>query len=157
MTSNLDPPTPQKRFLKSIQGKLIMLLIILAIPNISIQAYFQYGRIQARRAEELQANLELARAVTKNFESFLKDILSDELLIGTALTSSPPLSNRDRDRMLANARTVHSEIWHLFWVNPAGRILASTDLESIGIDLTEQSYLREILAGRDIVVNDLIL
>ena len=99
----------------------------------------------------------MARAVSMNFETFFRDILIDELLIGTALTSSQPLSNQDQNRILAKARTMRSTFRQLFWVNPAGRILAATDPESIGIDLTERSYFREILAGRDIVVSDLIL
>jgi len=155
MTPN-QKPSPGK-FLKSIQGKLILLLITLVIPNVSLQAYFHYDRFQTRRAEELQANLELARAVSKNFETFLHDILVDELLIGTALTSSQPPSDLDQDRILAKARTARSTIGHLFWVNPAGRILAGTESGSIGVDLTDRPYFREILAGRETVVSDLML
>ncbi|MFZ0931385.1 MAG: PAS domain S-box protein [Syntrophobacteraceae bacterium] len=157
MTSNLDPPPLKTRFFRSIQGKLILLLVILIIPNFFILTYMYYDRFQSRRAEELQANLELARALSMNFETFFKDILIDELLIGTALTSSQPSSNQDQNRILAKARTMRSTFRQLFWVNPDGRILAATDSESIGIDLTDSSYFREILAGQDIVVSDLIL
>ena len=157
MTSNPDPPVLKKRFLLSIQGKLILLLAILIIPNLFILTYMCYDRFQSRRVEELQANLELARAVSMNFETFFQDILIDELLIGTALTSSQPLLNQDQNRILAKARTMRSTFRQLFWVNPAGRILAATDPESIGTDLTERSYFQEIPAGRDIVVSDLIL
>ena len=156
MTSNLDPLPLKKRFLPSIQGKLVLLLFILVIPNLFILTYMYYDRFQSRRVEELQANLELARAVSKNFEAFCRDIVIDEVLIGTALTSSQPLSNQDQNRILAKARTMRSTVWRLFWVNPAGRILAATDPESIGIEVTERSYFREMQAGRDIVVSDLI-
>src|SRR5208337_3992161 len=157
MTSNPDPPVLKTRFLLSIQGKLILLLLILIIPNFFILTYMYYDRFQSRRVEELQANLELARAVSMNFETFFQDILIDELLIGTALTSSQPLSNQDQNRILAKARTTRSTFRQLFWVNPAGRILAATDSESIGIDLTEHSDFREIPAGQDIAVSDLML
>jgi PAS domain S-box-containing protein len=157
MTSNPDPPVLKKRFLLSIQGKLILLLAILVIPNLFILTYMCYDRFQSRRAEELQANLELARAVSMNFETFVQDILIDEQLIGTALTSSQPLLTQDQNRILAKARTMRSTFRQLFWVNPAGRILAATDPESIGTELTEGSYFQVIPAGRDIVVSDLIL
>ncbi len=157
MRSNLAPPVRKTRFLLSIQGKLIQLLAILIIPNLFILTYMCYDRFQSRRAEELQANLELARAVSMNFETFFQDILIDELLIGTALTSSETLSNQDQNRILAKARTMRSTFRQLFWVNPEGRILAATDSESIGTDLTERSYFREISAGQDIVVSDLTL
>src|SRR5271169_201080 len=106
MTSNLDSPPLKTRFFRSIQGKLILLLVILIIPNFFILTYMYYDRFQSRRAEELQANLELARALSMNFETFFQDILIDELLIGTALTSSQPLSNQDQNRILAKARTM---------------------------------------------------
>ena len=120
MTSNPDPPVLKTRFLLSIQGKLILLLAILIIPNLFILTYMCYDRFQSRRVEELQANLELARAVSMNFETFFQDILIDELLIGTALTSSEPLSNQDQNRILAKARTMRSTFRQLFWVNPDG-------------------------------------
>ena len=157
MTSNPDPPVLKKRFLQSIQGKLLVLLAILIIPNFFILIYMYFDRFQSRKVEELQANLELARAVSMNFETFCQDILIDELLIGTALTSSEPPSNQDQNRILAKARTMRSAFGQLFWVNPTGRILAATDPESIGTDLTGRSYFQEIPAGRDIVVSDLTL
>jgi PAS domain S-box-containing protein len=149
--------SPKIRFPRSIQGKLILLIFTLVIPNILILVYMHYDRFLARRAEELQANLELARAVSKNYETFIRDILLDELLIGTALTSSQPLSTEDQDRILAKALTMRPTVRYLFWANPAGRVLAATDSESIGIDLTDRPDIREILAGRDIVVSDLTL
>lgn len=141
MTSNPDPPVLRKRFLLSIQGKLILLLAILIIPNLFILTYVCYDRFQSRRVEELQANLELARAVSMNFETFFQDILIDEQLIGTALTSSQPLLNQDQNRILAKARTMRSTFRQLFWVNPAGRILAATDPESIGTDFNRALVL----------------
>ena len=157
MTSNSHPPPLRTGFFRSIQGKLVLLLLTLVIPNILILLYMHYDRLQARRVEEFQANLEIGRAVAKNFETFFRDIVIDELLIGAALSSSQPMSNLEQNRLLTRARTMRSTIWHLFWVNPTGRVLAATDPESVGIDLTDRSYFREIQAGRDIVVSDLIL
>ena len=104
--------------------------LILIIPNLFILTYMYYDRFQSRRVEKNQANLELARGVSMSFETFFQDIVINELLIGTALSSSQPLSNQDQNRILAKARTMRSTFRQLFWVNPAGRILAATDSES---------------------------
>lgn len=72
MTSTLDPRHLRSRFPLGIQGKLILLLLTLVVPTIAIQAYVYYDRYQTRRAEELQANLEIARLVAKAFDSFVQ-------------------------------------------------------------------------------------
>ena len=47
MTSNPDPPALKKKFLLSIQGKLVLLLVILIIPNFFILTYMYYDRFQS--------------------------------------------------------------------------------------------------------------
>ncbi len=75
-------------FWKSIQGNLIfLLLLLLLIPTILIQAYIYHERFQTRRAKELEANLEVARATARSFEIFLRDVVRSELVIGLALTT----------------------------------------------------------------------
>ena len=76
----------EKRGGRSIRKRLILLLLFVLIPVSGIQAYFYYQSFQARRASELQANLEIARAIGKTFERFVKDVLHQELAIGLALT-----------------------------------------------------------------------
>lgn len=157
MKSGFDPKPPKPPFLNTIQGKLILCLCALLFPILLTQAYIYHDRFHARRAEELQANLELARAVVKSFDMLLQDILSDELVLGTALTSSRPLPRQDQDRLLAKAKTGNPAVWHLFWVNPAGRVLASTVPKYMEYDLTDRPYFRKILDGQDFVVSELIL
>jgi hypothetical protein len=83
---------PQRKKGKHIQSRLILLLLFILIPVLAIQAYIYYESYQARRAEALQSNLELARVLAKAFESFLQDILHQELAIGLAITSSSPIT-----------------------------------------------------------------
>ena len=74
---------------KTIQGRLILLLVMVLVPVIGIQAYMYYGAFKERKAAELRSNLEIARAVAKSFDTFVKDVLRLELAVGLALTSSP--------------------------------------------------------------------
>ena len=74
---------------KTIQSRLVLLLVMVLVPVIGIQAYMYYGAFKERKAAELRSNLEIARAVAKSFDTFVKDVLRLELSVGFALTSSP--------------------------------------------------------------------
>ena len=79
-----------------------MLLLFILIPVLAIQAYIYYDSYQARRAAELQANLEIARAVANTFSSFVEDVIHNELVIGLAITSSQPMASKDITRLLTH-------------------------------------------------------
>jgi PAS domain S-box-containing protein len=105
---------------------------------------------------ELQGNLEVARAVAKAFDAFWRDVISDELLIGLAFTSSS-VSQEAQNDILAKALTANPAIWHISWVSPSGVILASSDSELSGTDLGDRPYFQEIVAGhRDWAVSNLL-
>lgn len=81
MASDSNP----SRFWQRIQGRLILLLLVLLIPPLVIQAYVYHERWESARAGELQANLEVARATAKAFETFVNDVLHQEAAIGLAI------------------------------------------------------------------------
>ncbi len=135
----------------------MLLLLFVLIPTILIQAYIYHDRSRTRRAEELQVNLELARAVARNFESFIQDIVHSELVIGLALTASQPITDQDRDRILNQFHADNPAVKCVFWVNPGGVIVASSLEIYNGQDISDRSFYREVLGGRDWAVSELIL
>ena len=104
---------------RSIQSRLILLLLFILIPVLAIQAYMYYDSYQTRRASELQANLEIARAVAKTFESFVQDVLHQELVIGLAITSSQPMTSEDITRLLDSSQD-YVAVRDFTWMNPKG-------------------------------------
>ena len=69
------PDSNRSRFWQRIQGKLILLLLTLLLPILLILAHVYHGILENRRTEELQSNLELARAAAQAFETFVNDII----------------------------------------------------------------------------------
>src|ERR671925_690275 len=69
------------RLPRSIQGTLLLLLLVALVPVLLVQAGIYYNSFKTRRAQELQANLELARAVAATFEAYVQDILRQEVTI----------------------------------------------------------------------------
>ncbi|HTY25403.1 MAG TPA: PAS domain S-box protein, partial [Desulfomonilaceae bacterium] len=156
MTSNPEPKSGKRRFPQGIQAKLILILLTLLIPTLLIQVFIYHDRFQNRRAEELQANLEIARSLAKTFDAALQDVLHQELSIGLALASKD-LSTDNQDKLLYASKEANPAIWHFFWDNPAGIVVAATGSQFVGMDISDREFYREIIAGKDWVVSDLLL
>ena len=141
----------------SIQGRLVGLLLLVLVPILLAQAHFSYDRYQSRKRIESEANLDLARATAKAFDTFVHDVLHQELAIGLDFTSSQTLSEKEKTRILLDIQAGNPAIWHLFWDNPAGIVTAATGSQFIGMDISDREFYREIVAGKDWVVSDLLL
>jgi hypothetical protein len=72
-----------------IRKRVFLLLLAVFIPLLLLQAFTFYRWYQTRKATEMQANLELARAVGKNFETFLRGLVRSEEGVGLALAAFP--------------------------------------------------------------------
>ena len=82
---------------KGIQSRLLLLIMIVLVPVLVVEIVIFSRHFEDRKAEELQANLEMARAVARTFDAFVTDICRTQVASGLAATSSPPLS---RDSLL---------------------------------------------------------
>ena len=143
--------------LGGIRGRLILFLLIVLVPVLFIEAFLYYRTFETRKSEELLANLEVARAVAKSFDTFVQDIVHSELIIGLAFTASRPMTDRDRNRILDHFQADIPAVRSVFWVNPGGRIVASSLKAYIGFDVSERSFVKDIIAGRDWAISELIV
>jgi len=141
----------------SIRGRLVSLLLLVLVPILLAQAYFDYVRHQSKKRVESEANLHLARATAKSFDTFLQDVLHQELAIGLAFTSSQTLSDKEKSRLLLENQAGNPAVWHFFWDNPAGIVTAATGSQFIGMNISDREFYREIVAGKAWVVSDMLL
>jgi PAS domain S-box-containing protein len=139
-----------------VQNWLTLLLILVLLPLFILQGYRYYDRYQEKQEEALQANLEIARAVAISFESFVQDVLRQELAIGLAITSSTKMTPGDIIRLLETGRD-YPAVRDLNWLNPEGRILYSSNPAMAGADASDRSYFRDVVNGREWAVSELII
>jgi PAS domain S-box-containing protein len=147
---------PQGKKGTSIQSRLILLLLFILVPVLAIQAYMYYESYQARRTSELQANLEIARVVAKAFESFVQDVLHQELAIGLAITSSQPMTSGDITRILEASRD-NVAVRDFSWMNLKGDVIYSGNPAMVGNNYSDRSYFYEVANGREWMVSELIM
>jgi PAS domain S-box-containing protein len=141
---------------KSIQSRLILLLLLVLIPVLATQGYLYYQSYQNLREAELGANLELARSVAKAFEGFLQDVLQQELVIGLAVTSSHEM-NAGHINRLFEASHGYLAVRDFTWMNPKGDAVYSGNSSVVGRNYSDRSYFREVADGREWAVSELLV
>ncbi len=135
-----------------IRSRLFLLLLTILLPILVIETYIYYQRFQNQKAEELQDNLEMARAVSRNFEAFLADIFHTQLAIGLAATASPPLSNDSLLTMLKSAEGMNPVLRSYSWMTPDGVNTVSTNPKIVGRKAAFPEQFSRIQAGEECAV-----
>jgi len=154
---NADTSLPKGKREGSIRNRLILLLLIVLLPVLVMEGVVFYHRYETRLTEEFQSNLEIARAFGKSFESFYQNLIRAELIVGLALTADPSLELQDQNRILDAFQADYPSIRSLFWINKQGIIVASSLRSYIGFDISDRSFYREVIAGRDWHVSELVI
>ncbi|HEY3353641.1 MAG TPA: ATP-binding protein [Polyangia bacterium] len=137
------------------RGLLVLSLVTMLVGMLLVQAILFRHRFRERYAQEVSANLEVARAVGAGFESFVHDVVAAEATLGSALTQPTRLTPAEVNRVLAATRAEYPAAREVSWATPQGRIVASSDPAVVGLDLTPRDYYQQIVGGRDWAVGDL--
>ena len=132
----------------NIQSRLLGLLLVVFIPILLIQAFIGCDVVRTRKMEEFQSNLELARAVGDTFNSFVRDVLRQELAIGIAVTAEPPISPVDFRRLLTESLKDNPAVAEWAWSTPEGNILWSTGTHIDQLYSNRNSF-KKIISGQE--------
>ncbi len=140
-----------------VQNYLLLILLIVLAPVIALVISAHFDRLQDRQAAEFRACLELARATGVALDGLVHDILDQELAIGLALTSGSPESPGQISALLAANTQGSAALRRCSWLDPQGRVIASSEPGGTGADLSGRADVQQIRAGRDWAVSDLFL
>ena len=152
--SSAGPILKSSSFPGSVRRALIVLTCVALIPVAAMQAWIYYTWFQVRVSEEIRVDLEVARSVGFSFQAFLDDVTRQEFAMGLAISALHPYAAGEASRFLQASRALYPAVRAFRWANTAGRVIASSDERSIGIDIGDRQYFREILAGNDVVVSN---
>lgn len=140
-----------------VQTGLIFLLLLVLLPVLGVQVVVRYNEFRGERQQELQANLEIARAVGDTLDAMVDDVLHQELAIGMAITSLPQIDSERIHSILDASQAEYSVVSSISWVTPEGRTAASSLKSAVGLNIADRSYFQAIAGGRNWVVSDLVL
>lgn len=140
-----------------IRKRVYFLLLIVFVPLFLLEVFIYSTWFQNRKQTEMETNLELARAVGKNFETFLDSLIRNELAVGLVLRASRSLTDRDRDRLLGMIEKDNPAVHSIFWLDPSGTVIASSLQGFVGFNLSERSFYKRINEGQAWAVSELII
>ena len=99
----------------------------------------------------------MARAVAGTFNVYVRDVLHQELAIGINLTLARSFSVEQMNQILEANRSALPSIRNFAWVNPEGRIVASSMESVIGAEIADRPFINSVAQGSQWAVSDLFL
>jgi signal transduction histidine kinase len=141
----------------NIRRALLLLILAVLLPVLALLAFTFVDQFQRAINNETQSTLEFARDNGAAFESYMLDISRQELAVGVALASLLPYTSEQANQYLVAAADYPS-VRSMSWLDPRGKVIASSRPAAIGTDLGQEAYFREALKapGLPYVVSDLL-
>jgi len=150
MSVTPDPRPPRRS--RSVRSLLLLRMLVLLAPILVFWVWLYYGQYRARRAAELQSNLEIARATSAAFHAFVQDLRREEKVVGQGLVLLAPFEAEQAASYLAAVNREYPEITSVAWLQPDGRLLASGPAEGPGGRWSRQPWLADLKEGREWVI-----
>lgn len=138
-----------------IRKRVFFLLVVVFVPLLFLHGFTFYRWYRESKKAEIQANLELARTVSKTFDSFINDVLHTQLAIGLAATASPPPSNDSLRRILQGAVETNPMLRSFAWSSTAGASIVTTDTAVKNMKIRAETLVPRIVSGEEYGVSDL--
>jgi PAS domain S-box-containing protein len=156
--STSDPASPlslPSRLLpRTVRGTLFLVLGVMLLSEVVVTATEYAARVREQRLQSSQTGLEIARSVGLTFEAFVRDVLHQELAIGLHLTT--PGQDADVERHLSSKMREYPEVRRFAWVDARGMETSLGPAAEPLRDVHDSAYFREVAAGAEWVVSDLV-
>ena len=140
----------------SIRTQLALLCLIIIVPLLAFEAVQIRREYRTLYEHEVQANLEIARAARTAFLTYVNNLLRAETAIIVGLTQYLHTDD-DISRALKEYEDKSGLVLNLGWLNPQGRVVASSLPSAIGLDLSDRPHVIAIAQGKDWSIGDLVL
>ncbi len=139
---------------RSISGTLVFLLFLVAVPTWLVAGVSHYLRFETERAQQFGTDLELARVGAAAFDALIRGLSYREKATAEALSSASQSDPSESEHLLTTSASGAPSISLMQWVDPDGRVIASSEPRISTLDPGVLPYLQEVLKGHDFVVSD---
>jgi len=142
---------------KSVRARILMLLLVAFLPALITEMAVYWHRFDARRRDEFQAEVEIARATAKTFESYLDDIFDQGRLLAVFALTTLPGDDKPLAQAFAAVQQSHPEVKEIRLVTPDGTVAFDSIGSSPIRNVADQPYFQAIVSGQEQYVSDLFL
>ena len=140
---------------KGIQGRLFLLISLALAPMLILQGWVDYRQHLTRQRLALQTELEVAEGVAANFTTYIEGAHRQLAGVGEAILTFSNYTQAKAEHLLRGMADLSPAIRSVNWVSTEGTILASSVPGSVGHNLSERPYFKEIAAGRSWMIGDI--
>jgi signal transduction histidine kinase len=140
---------------RTIRGALLLLILTAIVPAFGLVVLATVDHYRDRRDAEVQASADVARAVAAAFAWYVQDLLRAEYALGVSIAGhghSPAEIQLELDAVIAEFGTLRA----LSWVEPGGRVTASTDARLLNTSIYARDYFQELVRGAPHAVSNLM-
>ncbi|RJR48247.1 MAG: PAS domain S-box protein [Desulfobacteraceae bacterium] len=137
-----------------IRRRVFFLLAVVLVPLLLVQGFTFYRSYRESEEAVMQANMELARSVSKTFSAFINDVLHTQLAIGLAATACTAPDDSLR-RILQAAEETSPMLRSFTWSTPAGVSIEATDTAVRNPKIRVEDLFPRIVSGEEYGVSDL--
>lgn len=142
---------------KGIRARLFLLIALVLLPIILLLGWIYYQRYNNRRSYELQSQLEIARVIASNFKTYVESIYRESHLTGQAIIAFDPFTVQKAAKVLNAFVHQYSGIRNMSWVSTQGVVVASSQPEFLGYDLSGRQYFQQVLQGKEWTISDVMI
>ncbi len=140
----------------SIRVKFLLMILTMLIPLIALRANNLAEDYHKLLDIELNNYEKLAEAISTSYINYLEEIWTLEDIAGAYLKDNPQLSLEDIKTYLQLIKEKQGGIMGISWLDATGKIITTSSDEIIIASLDSRPYIKEIHAGREKVVSNLI-
>ena len=136
-------PAKSYRLLSGSTRKILfLLLLVVLVPVLLVQASIYYTWFRERRAQQDEANLEVARAAAVAFDSYIDDVRHIEFALGRSLITPPPSSTQEMNLLLSDSAAKYRAILSFCWISAQGTVIASSIPAEVGTHVGDRPCFR---------------
>jgi signal transduction histidine kinase len=136
-----------------LRGRLTALVLVALVPMLIAQATVFAYWYRTQKYTELEASVEMARALGSFCDRYLTDLAHTEATLGEVVLQLDPAR---ASGLLASRASEYPGVNSFSWVDPRGIVLISSRSEGKGVSVADREYFQEILKGKEWSASDLI-
>jgi PAS domain S-box-containing protein len=135
---------------------ILLVLVLAVLPSLVLQVGIYYYWFRGTYRHEVLANLELSRSLAGTFEGYVNALGQHEATLAVAFTEKGLASPEEMYTYLRTSATEFPALNAFLFINPRGRIVASSDRRLIGLDVKDRDYFQEACRTKGYYLSDLL-
>lgn len=141
---------------RGIRGKLVALVTIIVVPFLVFEAGSAYYHFQEQLTDEMDAQEDLANALSASFRNHVYDIWATQQALAEGMLTGKPYTPDEIEALLRQQLVQYRTITTFAWLSPEGEIIASTHPEDRGQSVAYREYVQQIRQGKDRVISGVL-